>query len=134
QDRAMTEVYGRPPDATYACPSLQGFRPQTGARYIERRRLLDRLPDEPGYVVWLEAPYGYGKSVLASQWAQGLEAAGWSVVWLSGRYVDLRSTVASVLGVPGHTPWAVLLDVLLGSRALVVLEDLEGLADHEELT
>lgn len=127
-------MYGRPPDATYACPSLQGFRPQTGARYIERRRLLDRLPDEPGYVVWLEAPYGYGKSVLASQWAQGLEAAGWSVVWLSGRYVDLRSTVASVLGVPGHTPWAVLLDVLLGSRALVVLEDLEGLADHEELT
>src|SRR5690606_41935379 len=64
---------------------MHGFRPQADARYLERRRLLDRLPDEPGYVVWLEAPYGYGKSVLTSQWARELEDGGWSVVWLSGR-------------------------------------------------
>jgi len=113
---------------------MHGFRPQADARYLERRRLLDRLPDEPGYVVWLEAPYGYGKSVLTSQWARELEDGGWSVVWLSGRYADLRGTVAAVLGAPARSPWPVVLDVLFAGRTLAVLEDLEGLAEPEELT
>lgn len=50
-----------------------GFRPRSTALFLERPRLLRLLPEEPGYVVWLEAPYGYGKSVLTSQWAARLE-------------------------------------------------------------
>ena len=49
------------------------LRPQLGATYLPRPRLLNLLPDTAGHVVHLEAPYGNGKSVLAAQWAEGLE-------------------------------------------------------------
>uniref|UniRef100_A0A7C2C057 Uncharacterized protein n=1 Tax=Thermus islandicus TaxID=540988 RepID=A0A7C2C057_9DEIN len=35
--------------------------------YLERQRLLELLPEAPGFAIWLEAPAGFGKSVLAGQ-------------------------------------------------------------------
>jgi len=83
--------------------------------------------------VWLEAPYGYGKSVLASQWAQSLEAQGWRVAWLAAGGSEPRSLLASGLGLPGGSPWSAVLDALWSQRTLLVLEDLESLEDHESL-
>lgn len=113
---------------------MRSFRPQVDGRYLERRRLLDLLPDRPGYVVCLEAPYGYGKSVLASQWAAELERAGWRAVWLSARHLGVRELLATHLGLSAGAPWPALLDTLWTGRTLVVIEELERLDDHEELT
>ena len=81
----------------------------------------------------LEAPYGYGKSVLASQWAAALEQSGWRVVWLAAGGGDPRQLLASALQLPPGTQWSALLDTLWSDPTLLVLEDLESLADHEEL-
>lgn len=81
----------------------------------------------------LEAPYGYGKSVLASQWAQQLEDDGWRVVWLAAGGSEPRALLASALDLPSGTPWRALLDELWGDRTALVLEDLESLEDHEGL-
>lgn len=113
---------------------MQGFRPHADGRYLDRLRLLDRLPDRPGHVVWLEAPYGYGKSVLASQWAAVLEGSGWRTVWLSGRYESLTATLAASLGLPPRSTLPVVLDAVWTGKTLLVLEDLEGLADPEQLS
>ena len=112
---------------------MLSFRPRTDNRYLERPGLLAKLPEESGFVVWLEAPYGYGKSVLASQWAATLEADGWRVVWLAADAVDVRRTVAAGLSLPADSPWAAVLDTLWSERTVLVLEDLENLEDHEEL-
>lgn len=111
-----------------------GHRPQVSANYLRRSRLLDLLPEQPGYVVWLEAPYGYGKSVLAGQWADLLEGEGWRAVWtvLAGR--DARPLVAEALGLPVNTPWGALLDALWEERTLLVIEELEAFEEHEFLT
>lgn len=77
-------------------------------------------------MVWLEAPYGYGKSVLSSQWAQVLETEGWRVLWLSLQGRDLTSSLAHLLALPEQVPWEVLLDALWQKQTLLVLEDLEG--------
>lgn len=103
-----------------------GFRPKPSALFLERPRLLRLLPEEPGYVVWLEAPYGYGKSVLISQWTNQLEADGWRVVWLAMVESDPRAGLASALGLPEATPWRSVLESLGQERTAVVLEDLEG--------
>ena len=103
-----------------------GLRPKTTALYLERPRLLRRLPDSSGFVVWLEAAYGYGKSVLTSQWALQLEAAGWRVVWLSLMGEDARGLLARVLELPSDTPWSLVLEALWQEKTLVILEDLEG--------
>ena len=108
-----------------------GLRPKPSTLFLERPRLLRLLPEEAGYVVWLEAPYGYGKSVLISQWMAQLEAEGWRVVWLALPEGDLRPGLALALGLPETAPWLVVLQTLGLERTAVVLEDLEG---HEELT
>jgi DNA-binding SARP family transcriptional activator len=110
------------------------FRPQADGRYLARPRLVDRLPDAPGFVVALEAPYGYGKSVLASQWAARLEEAGWRTTWLAAGGRGPRALIATELGLPAGSPWSALLDLLWSQPTLLVLEDLESLQDHEELS
>lgn len=113
---------------------MTSFRPQADDRYLARPRLLDRLPEEPGFVVWLEAPYGYGKSVLASQWALHLEEGGWRTTWLAAGGRAPRSLIATELGLPAGSPWSVTLDLLWSQPTLLVLEDLESLDDPEDLS
>lgn len=112
---------------------MASFRPQTGAGYLTRNRLLGLLPDQAGRVVWLEAPYGYGKTILASQWADRLEEDGWRIVWtvLGGR--EPRALVARALELPETAPWGVLLDALWQEPTLLVIEDLETIEEHESL-
>lgn len=112
---------------------MMSFRPQAGSRYLTRPRLLALLPDEPGCVVWLQAPYGYGKSVLASQWAASREADGWRVIWLAADASEVSRTVATGLGLPAASPWEAVLETLWAEPTVLVLEDLENLEDHEEL-
>ncbi len=101
-------------------------RPAESHHYLARPRLLERLPDEPGHCVWLEAPYGYGKSILASQWALDLEERGWRVQWFSLAGRDPRITLAQRLGLPDNAPWGVLLEQLWAVPTLLVMEELEG--------
>ena len=88
------------------------------------------LPEEAGYVVWLEAPYGYGKSVLASQWAATLEGEGWRVLWLSLEGRDVKAELTELLNLPDFVPWGVVRDQLWKTSTLLVLEDVNG---EEEL-
>jgi hypothetical protein len=104
---------------------MLGFRPKT-TPYLERPRLLNRLPDSAGHVVWLEAPYGYGKSVLASQWAERLEGEGWRVLWLSLQGQEVKGALSTLLGLPDDLLWSTLLGALWQEPTLLVLEDLEG--------
>lgn len=104
-------------------------RPAESHHYLARPRLLGRLPDEPGHCVWLEAPYGYGKSILASQWALELEGRGWRVHWFSLAGRDPRLTLAQRLGLPDNAPWGVLLEQLWAVPTLLVMEELEGSED-----
>jgi DNA-binding SARP family transcriptional activator len=106
-----------------------GFRPKTSELYLERPRLLNLLPDSEGYVVWLEAPYGYGKSVLTSQWARQLESQ-WRVLWLASGGWDVKNALEKLLELPPETPWGMLLEELWKDATLLVVEDLEG---HEDL-
>jgi DNA-binding SARP family transcriptional activator len=108
-----------------------GFRPKTAGLYLARPRLLAMLPDAPGYVVWLEAPYGHGKSVLAAQWAEQLEADDWRVVWLSPQGRDVRTALTQLLTLPNYAPWGIVLDTLWQQNTMVVIEDLTG---GEEIT
>lgn len=101
-------------------------RPVANTLYVERPRLLRTLPDAPGFVVWLEAPYGYGKTVLASQWARELEADGWRIVWISAQDGDIQTNLNHALDLPGDAPWSLLLGGLWSDQTLVVLEDLTG--------
>lgn len=110
-----------------------GLRPTPTARYVARPRLLARLPDEPGHVVWLEAPYGYGKSVLTMQWAERLERDRWRVVWTSLAGREPLPVLAAALAVPASAPWGDVLATLWASPTLVVLEDLDGSEDVEPL-
>ena len=104
---------------------MVGLRPDPGL-YLERPRLLEQLPDAAGYVVWLEAPYGHGKSVLAAQWAWNLEREGWRVLWLSLNGQDARGPLATLLNLPPEAPWGVVLEALWREPTLLVLEDIEG--------
>lgn len=94
--------------------------------FIVRERLLDRLPDADGFVLWLSAPYGYGKSVLLAQWAAGVELGGRSIVWLSAEREDVRSGIAAQLALPTAAPWPLLLDELARRDCAVVIEEAEA--------
>jgi Bacterial transcriptional activator domain len=112
---------------------MLGFRPKSSELYLERPRLLKLLPDSEGFVVWLEAPYGYGKSVLASQWAEELERERWRVLWLSIQGRELKTALATLLELPSETLWGIVLDHLWNCPTLLVLEDLEGDEDLNPL-
>lgn len=108
-------------------------RPTASSHHLHRPRLLEALPDQDGYVVWLEAPFGYGKSVLASQWASELEALGRRVIWLSLDGREGRSAIAQALDLPAAAPWGALLDELWSVPTLLVLEELGGSEDLRPL-
>ena len=108
-------------------------RPAESSHHLVRPRLLEALPDQEGFVVWLEAPYGYGKSVLASQWAWDLEERGWRVIWLSLAEREAKTAIAQTLDLPAGAPWGVLLDELWSVPTLLVLEELDGGEDLQPL-
>lgn len=96
--------------------------------YLERPRLLERLPEEPGFVVVLEAPAGFGKSILAGQLSARL---GYRTYWASALFGEPRALLARGLGFSGEAPWGPILEALRAEPTLVVLEDLKG---DEELS
>jgi DNA-binding SARP family transcriptional activator len=108
-------------------------RPKLGPLLRPRPRLLDRLPDSPGWIVWLEAAFGYGKSVLAAQWAEALELDGWRVLWVSVDGRGVKSSVAGLLGLPAESDWSALRRELWSGTTLLVLEDLGADDDVDEL-
>lgn len=107
------------------------LRPRLGGAYLARPRLLTLLPDTPGHVVQLEAPYGYGKSVLAAQWAERLEAEGWRVLWVAAdpNGADLRLLVTGALNIAPDMPDALVRAYLWERPTLLVAEDLTGAED-----
>jgi DNA-binding SARP family transcriptional activator len=104
---------------------MLGARPKLSERFLNRPRLLERLPEEPGHIVWLHAPYGYGKSILAAQWAQELEALGWRVLWFSVAGKEVRGLLAKALGLSAEVPWEAVAGALWNPPTLLVLEDLD---------
>ncbi|WP_243027666.1 BTAD domain-containing putative transcriptional regulator [Thermus albus] len=91
--------------------------------YLERQRLLDLLPQEPGFAVWLEAPAGFGKSVLAGQLSARL---GLRTLWASALLGPPKNLLAKALGLPEEVPWGAVVEALKSEPTLVVLEDLTG--------
>ncbi len=84
---------------------------------------MERLPKEPGHVVWLRAPYGYGKTVLLQQWADRIRASGWRVLWVSAGSSSLREQLGRILGL-GPTPSGRVLQARLSQQpTLLVLDD-----------
>jgi LuxR family maltose regulon positive regulatory protein len=77
------------------------FRPAPLRRWtIARRRLLDHLRREASsaQAVLIEAPPGYGKSMLMRQWLDDRKAQGWACAWLSlETYDDDPSRLAALL-------------------------------------
>ncbi|MCC6312097.1 MAG: hypothetical protein IT345_14435 [Trueperaceae bacterium] len=108
---------------------MLSVRPTATPFHLRRTRLLERMPDEPGFMVWLEAPYGYGKSVLAGQWAEELEGDGWRVAWLALAGRDPRALLAQRLSLPAAAPWGIIDEELWREPTLLVLEDLQGSED-----
>ncbi|MEM6913314.1 MAG: LuxR C-terminal-related transcriptional regulator [Pseudomonadota bacterium] len=70
---------------------------------IERETLLERLDDAMlGALIVLEAPGGYGKSSLLSQWRARRHAAGETVCWLSVDEDDDAQTLLAYLAFAAH--------------------------------
>jgi tetratricopeptide (TPR) repeat protein len=95
-----------------------------GEVWIVRPRLMERLPKETGYVVWLQAPYGFGKTVLLQQWADLLRGEGWRVVWASAATGPLHEQIGRSLSVGPAASWKLLRTLLLDRPTLLVLDDL----------
>lgn len=98
--------------------------------YLERERLLSQIPQDVGFCLWLLAPAGFGKSVLAGQLAARL---GWRTLWASSRLEEPRSALIRGLGLPPKAPWSAVVAALGQEPSLVVLEDLEGTEDLSPL-
>ncbi|WP_038059092.1 BTAD domain-containing putative transcriptional regulator [Thermus amyloliquefaciens] len=98
--------------------------------YLERRRLLDLLPEAPGFAVYLEAPAGFGKSVLAGQLASRLHLR---TLWASALLGEPKELLAKALGLPEGVPWGAVVEALKEEPSLVVLEDLSGQEDLSPL-
>ena len=98
--------------------------------YLERKRLLERLPEEPGFAIHLEAPAGFGKSVLAGQLAAQL---GLRTLWASSLLGEPRSLLAKALDLPQEVPWGGVVEALRAEPTLVILEDLTGTEDLSPL-
>ncbi len=96
--------------------------------FLLRERLLAMVPASSGYVVLLQAPAGFGKSVLAGQLAARL---GWRALWISSLLGEPKVLLARALGLPPEAPWGSLVEALAQEPTLVVLEDLRG---DEELS
>lgn len=103
-----------------------GLRPSVRGQYLERTRLLSAMPRSRQSVVWLEAPYGYGKSVLASQWSTDLEREGWRGAWMSRPGNETRQALARLFNLPANTPWDLVLEKLWAEPTALVLDDLTG--------
>ena len=113
---------------------LLSLRPQLGTAYVSRPRLLEQLPDEVGHIVHLEAPYGYGKSVLAAQWAAQLEKDGWRIIWLAQvEGQALKPLIATALGLATDSPDGLVRERLWEEITLLVVEDLTEDAELEFL-
>ncbi|RDI95639.1 transcriptional regulator [Meiothermus sp. QL-1] len=96
--------------------------------FLVRERLLTLLPTEVGYAIWLQAPAGFGKSVLAGQLAARL---GWRTLWASSLLGEPKALVARALDLPLEVPWGPIVEALAQEPTLLVLEDLQG---HEALS
>lgn len=115
----------------FAAPQLEpeatAGRPFPPAGYLERPRLTRLLPARLGHVGWLHAPYGYGKTVLLSQWAESLRHQGWRVVWLDSRTQPrLRPALAQALGLAQRAPWDFVLRALRDHPTLLALDEADG--------
>jgi len=101
-------------------------RPLPEAHYLQRPRLLLPLPKEPGYLVVAAAPFGFGKSVLLSQWSETVRPRRrlWVLLYPGD---DPRARVAAALNLPANAPWPAVLAELEKEPTLLVLDDLEDL-------
>lgn len=90
---------------------------------VERMRLLSRLPDAPGFVVHLRAPFGFGKTWLARAHLRRLAAAGWRTLEVSVDGRGVRPAVAARLDLPVDAPAAAARDALWRGRTAVLLDD-----------
>ena len=101
-------------------------RPLPEVLCLTRPRLLKRLPRSPGYLVLLEAPFGYGKTVLLAQWAEQLGA--FRRLWIElYPESDPKAALLEALGLPEGASWKAVLKDLARRPTLVVFDDLEGL-------
>ncbi|WP_328402736.1 protein kinase domain-containing protein [Nocardia sp. NBC_00403] len=74
-----------PATPTAVATPMTRYRPRTSRhRLVERPALLELLrAGQSRRLVLIHAPAGFGKSTLATQWADVLEADGSSVAWLT---------------------------------------------------
>lgn len=78
--------------------------PRIGARYIERRTLIDALQDSrDARITFITGSPGFGKTVLLAQWRQELMKTGDPVAWLSlsedeGTLVSFSAHLFEALG------------------------------------
>jgi hypothetical protein len=112
---------------------MLGLRPTPTHRHVVRERLLNRLPDADGHVVWLQAPYGYGKSVLAAQWTERVAADGRRVVWTAPAGLGVHGALTRALALPADAPWGIVLDAAWAVPTVLVIEDLDGVDDLDPL-
>lgn len=126
---------------TVGAPAWASLRTSVSA--VARPRLLLRL-DRTEQVAVIRAAPGYGRTVLASQWAARQRTAGWAVVWpsppwTSDAWTVVRDAVVAALRTAGRSPdvsaevTPAELGALVDAAAvpvLLVLDDVDGLDDE----